>query len=151
VTLRDAIQQLVNLGEKDPREILEKLRDRNGDEWLRDEVAELAEEFVLEIARQELGRRRRASEISRVVQGDNTTGEIKIQSKWIPVVGYKAIGDLTVADCRAVADHYRQLEHAAGTRFRAYNALANLMEEQGVSLVREVRGVLPLQALEKAA
>lgn len=109
MTLHEAIEQLVNLGEKDPHEIAKKLRERHGDRWMSQQAALLADDVATNLARQMLGSRRRTAQLVVPAPQRGSWGELLLTAKWVPNVGWKRIGDLTADDCSAVASHYRVL------------------------------------------
>ncbi len=149
MTLEEAIRQLVNLGENDPRTIVEKLKKRHGKAWLTEQTAFLAEDIAEDIARHMIGRSRRDHEKvpPQVVGNPGLMG----QTKWIPGGGYKRITDLTADDCRAIAAHYAMLEQSAGWRKTAYTEAADMVDAAGVATVGELGAPSLVAELEKAA
>lgn len=150
MSLEEAIEQLINLGEKDPIEITRKLRDQYGAEWMRAELLQRDDELIAGFARNMLGARRRSTEGPRLDLARARHGEFMLASKWVPEIGWKKLADLTADDCRAVAAHYRMLARAAGIRADLFDGFAELIEAEGVATLGDVSVALP-QLAEVAA
>jgi hypothetical protein len=85
--LSAVIEQLVNLGEKDPLTIVRKLEERHGADWLREQGALHAADFAADLARRLLGSQRRQAEVA-LRPGDRaTSADLQIKSYWIPEAG----------------------------------------------------------------
>ena len=143
ISLDAAISQLIELGEKDPIEIARKLEKRHGIDWLTRELSAHAEEIVSEIARQHLGRRRRAASLPSVIESSGTTRETMLSPIFIPGVGWKSLGDCTTDDLAAREQFYLK---AAGAMVRWASWCRECIEEmrvQGVSKLSQLKGQLP--------
>ena len=141
--LETAIEQLVNLGEKDPLDIARKLIERNGETWARLEVAARAQDFIAELARRRLGSVRRSAELALRPGDEISDGHMRIAKVWIPGAGWKVAGDLTVADCLARASWYRNFANAAMRREEWYREVAHLMEDEGAATLKDLKAPLP--------
>jgi hypothetical protein len=143
VTLEEAITQLVNLGEKDPVTIVEKLLNRHGAEWLREQGAFYASDFAAEMARRMLSAGRRSSEIALRPGDQVTTAELKVRSYWVPEQGWKPAAELTPNDLRARALFYERLAHGAMHRAVWCREVADLMEAEGAPKLGKLKAALP--------
>ena len=151
MTLREAIEQLVDLGEKDPREIAAKLRHRHGDDWLAAELFAAADDLVAEVARHVLGANRRSSlSLARVAELPKR--EVMLQAAFLPGVGWVKFGDFAAEDFDRLASTYRKGASALARYAEWCESAAARMREQGASRFRELKGGLPeLGAGEAAA
>lgn len=141
--LDEAVQQLVILGEKDPLSIARKIIDRNGDEWVSEELLSIAEDIIAQIARSKLGNARRSAEIA-LHPGDYVAeGRMKIAKMWVPGFGYKRVSDLTASDLRAKASWYTSARRAVAKREIWCLQTAGLIEREGVTTLGELTAPLP--------
>lgn len=141
-----AIEQLVNLGEKDPLEIARKLVKRHGAEWLATELAARGEEIVAQIARQRLGANRRRAEIALRTGDELTAADLKLAKEWVPGAAggeWKVAADLTDADLDAKAGWYESLGRAALRRAQWCREVAGLMRDEGVKTLGKLKAHLP--------
>lgn len=141
--LETAIEQLVNLGEKDPLDIARKLIERNGETWARLEVAARAEDFITDLARRKLGSVRRSAEIALRPGDEISQGNMRIAKAWIPGEGWKVAADLTASDCIKKANFYGVLSYAARRRESWYREVASLMESEGAETLGKLKADLP--------
>lgn len=145
MTLEEAIEQIVKLGEKDPLEIARKVIRRYDEKWLAAELVGHGEEIVAEIARQRLGHNRRSSvaALPAVLTGKKPKREIMLASIFIPGVGHKALGDCTAADHAAREQFYLNISDSA-LRWAAYHGeWKAAILAQGVERTSQVKGPLP--------
>lgn len=146
LSLEDAINQLISLGESDPLTIARRLPDLHGYEWVALELAAHAEDILAEIARQRLGSVRRNMIVSiseRAKQGSVTKREAVLATLYVPKVGYVKLGEATADDLLAAAFYRRRLAQGLVRWSDWLESLAAQVREQGVSRVRELRGPLP--------
>jgi hypothetical protein len=142
VTLREAIEQQIGLGVKDPREIAAKIGQRFDAKWLASELAGMAEEIVTDIARGVLSSSRRSS-MSLVKVAAMPRRDLMLQAAWLPGIGWIEFGHFTVENFERLAGQYRK-GAAALTRYAEWcDSNATLMREQGVDQFRLVSGALP--------
>jgi hypothetical protein len=146
VTLREAIEQAISLGESDPVAIAHQIVLRHGVETVLSEVDPV--EYAADIARGVLGSRRRAGIRSLAHVDTAHKRDLMLDVKWLPGLGYVKLGDCSADDFDLAAATY---EKAAGTlsRYAVWcRAQSALIREQGVEKYRQVKGALP--ALEPA-
>jgi hypothetical protein len=143
MTLDEAIEQMVTLGEINPREIADKIMDTYGKEWVREQVAERADDVVAELARRRLGSVRRAAELALRPGDELSAAEMKIAKWWVPGRGWKRADSLTVDDLEAKAEWYRSLATAALTRALWCDQVVAIMRKQGAKTLGRITGALP--------
>lgn len=143
VTLDEAIHQQIELGQKDPLTIARNIAKLMGEDWLREEVAARAEDFVTTLARHALGSQRRSSEIALRAGDQIATSELKLRSYWVPGEGYKPAHELTADDLRARASWYDGLAIAASRRAEWCRDVAGLMDAEGAKTLGRLKASLP--------
>lgn len=143
MTLEEQINQLVNLGWKDPLEIAKKIVKDRDKRWLASELMALAEDIIAERSRHALGNVRRGAEIALRPGESRSQQEIKISSFWVPGFGHKPGGDLTPDDLRLRASFYDRLSFAAVRRASWCRDVAAMMDSQGAKRLRDFKGELP--------
>ena len=84
--LEDAVRQLIELGFNDPLEIARRLERMHGPDWMTTQLAMLSEDLVAEIARKQLGQRRRGFEIALRPGQPLAQTKMKLVGFWIPAV-----------------------------------------------------------------
>lgn len=141
--LEEAIEQLINLGEKDPLVIARKLIERNGEEWAQHEVALRAEDYIQIIARMRLGATRRSAEVALRPGDERSQIEFRVSSIWIPMEGWLPASAVTAPMLREKAAFYGKLADAAIRRRYWYLEVADLMDAQGAGTLAEYNGDLP--------
>lgn len=143
MSLEEAIAQQITLGVKDPLEIARNLEALYGAEWVAEELASHREEILAEIARQALGRERRAAILPAVVRERKTKRQTMLAPIFIPGVGWKSLGDCTADDLAAREQFYLR---AAGAMVRMASWCRDCIEAmraQGVEKLGKLRGPLP--------
>jgi len=142
VTLREAIEQQINLGIKDPKEIAHKIGQRFDSKWLAAELVGMAEEVVQDLARSILSSSRRSSmSLTRVAALPRR--DLMLQAAWLPGIGWIEFGHFTVEHFERLAGQYRKGATAL-TRYAEWcETNAALMRDQGVDEFRLVKGALP--------
>jgi hypothetical protein len=153
MTLDEAIEQLVTLGEKDPAEIVKKLQHRHGEKWLRTQVAARAEEVTLEFARRILGSARRRGELALRAGDAMSQAEMQITTAWVPGVGWKVAADLTRDDLLARAGWYERFADASLRRAEWCRDVVARMDDEGVERLGDISELPPLPRgeIEEAA
>lgn len=132
------IEREVNLGQKDPSQIAQRILSEYGEAWVFDQIQGI--EIVRRRAAQYLNSQRRLHEEVRFV----STGSIvpsdkeRLVSKWVEGKGWVREADLTVEDCLAIAAHYRRLEAENAAKADLWESRAALMREQGASCLGEL-------------
>jgi hypothetical protein len=149
LTLERAIEQMVNVGEYDPDEILRKLKRRHGVEWLRAEAADLHAHLVRAMARDKIGARRRAGERLSDAGGALSVEELHA-GRHVPrraatepgtIVegkGWVRTEDMTHEDHLSVAARYRKLSDAHKRRAERHEGYAALLAERGVETLAQL-------------
>ena len=143
MTLEEAINQMIELGEKDPLTITDKLAQRHGEEWLREQASLYAHDLAADMARHMLGSRRRGSEVALRTGDQVSSAELKLRSYWVPEVGYKPAHQLTADDLLARAAFYDKLESAARQRAAWCREVVDLMVAEGAKTLGKLRAALP--------
>lgn len=147
ITLREAIEQTISLGESDPSTIAANVIARYGEEIV---LAELdALEYTASVARNVLGARRRSSIGSLAKVDTSRKRDLMLDVKWLPGIGYVKLGELTADQFDLAAATYRKGSETLARYADWCEAQAVLMREQNVEFYRQVKGSLP--ALEAAA
>lgn len=151
MTLQEAIEQLVNLGSSDPKEIAAQVRQRYDDKWLSLELLNSADIILPDLARHVIGNRRRSSLALSKVSGFDKR-DVMLQAAWLPGIGWMEFGKFTVEHWTALGGRYRN-GAAALTRYAEWcESNAALMHTQNVAEFRQVKGALPaLPPIEEAA
>jgi hypothetical protein len=143
MTLHDRIQQLVNLGYKDPLTIARTIVEGDDREWLQSELLGLAEDIVAELARQEVGRDRRAKVVAIRPGAPLTGAQAKTATVWIPGSGYTKVADVTIEDASRAAEWYRKAGVALFRRSAWFSELVGMMRAEGARTIGELRAELP--------
>lgn len=143
MNLDEAINQLVELGEKDPLDIARKIEKRYGTEWVQEELSAHAETLIAQMARQRLGALRRSAEIA-LRPGDTIAqGDMKIAKAWVPNVGWKVAADLTSDDLLVKAAWYERLAGASLRRAEWCREVAGMILTEGVPKLGRLKAPLP--------
>lgn len=144
MTLEEAIAQQITLGRKDPLEIARKVIAQYDKVWLQAELVAHGEEILAEIARQTLGRDRRAATLPAVLAGERKPKrETMLAPIFIPGVGWKSLGDCTADDLAAREQFYLR---AAGSMVRWASWCRDCIEQmrdQNVAVLGKLKGPLP--------
>ena len=146
-SLDGAIRQLIELGFKDPLEIARRLERTHGPEWLGTQLAMLSEDLVAEIARKELGRRRRGYELALRPGQPVAASSMKLVGFWIPAADgtptWKAAGEVTPDDLDRRAAWYESFAIGVLRRAQWCRQVAGLMRHEGVAVLSQLRAELP--------
>lgn len=151
MTLREAIEQAITLGERDPHEIAVKIRARYDDGWLATELVSVADDVIADLSRQMIASSRRSS-LSLARVGSLAKRDLMLQAAWLPGIGWVEFGKFKAEDFDRLAGTYRKAARALD-RYAAWcESSAALMRAQGVAEFRQVKGELPaLPPAEEAA
>lgn len=142
MTLQEAIEQAINLGEKDPRAIAATLRKRYDDKWLASELMQIADDVISGEARKILSGERRSSQSLGKI-GSLPKRDLMLQAAWLPGLGWIEFGKFTTANFETLALQYRKGAAALSRYAEWCEASAALMREQEVAEFRQVKGQLP--------
>lgn len=141
--LEREIEQLVNLGEKDPLDIARKIIERHEPGWVGAELLSRAEDIIAEFARRQLGSVRRSAELM-LRPGDLISeGAMRLAKIWVPGEGWKVAAELTSSDLRKRAEWYQKFANAALKRRNWCLEVAELMEIEGAATLGALRASLP--------
>lgn len=150
MTLRESIEQLVSLGEKDPHVIAERIRTRNDNTWLAKELLDVADDVISDIARSVLNSGRRSS-LSLAKVEKLQKREIMLAAAWLPGIGWVEFGKFTANNFDHLAATYRKGAAALNRYAEWCEASAALIREQDVAEFRQVKGALPVLPAAVAA
>lgn len=144
MTLQEAIEQLVNIGETDPLEIAKKIEKQHDKHWLSSELLALSEDIIPEMARRVIGAQRRSAELALRPGDVITSSEMKIRTRWIPGgIGWKKVADLTADDLGKLARWYEKLADASLRRTQWCQEVIALMKDEGVDTLGRLKAALP--------
>jgi tRNA A37 N6-isopentenylltransferase MiaA len=143
MNLHEHIQQFVSLGETEPQTIAAKVKERLNTRQLRDELAALADDVITDLARRELGRIRRSSEIALVAGDEMSSSEMKIAKCWIPGRGWIKAAQMTRDDALAKAEWYRQFAQHSLARAEWHEQVAEMMKKEGAKTLGALKATLP--------
>lgn len=143
MSLEEAIQKLINLGEKDPLNIARAICERNDKDWLLSELEALAEDVVADIARRRLSGQRRSAEIALRPGDEIASAELKLRSFWIPGKGWTRAAELAANDLRVRATWEERLAGSIMRRVEWMREVAGLMDSEGVKKLGQLKATLP--------
>lgn len=154
LSLEHAIQQLINLGDKDPLVIARKIDERYETNWLRDELYALREDVISDIARRRINGLRRSAMMA-LRKGKPAT-ELLLLGEWVPDHkgggGWKKLADWTEFDLRSRENYYRKMS-ATSIRLADWcHECIELMRAEGAKKLGRIKAPLPaLSVIEKDA
>jgi hypothetical protein len=147
LSLEAAIRQLIELGFKDPLAIARRLESMHGPDWLAAQLAMLSEDLIAEIARKELGRRRRGYELALKPGQPLAYANMKLAGFWIPAEDgtptWKAAAEVTAEDLDRRAAWYESFAIGVLRRAQWCRRVAALMRHEGAAVLAELRAELP--------
>jgi hypothetical protein len=146
-SLEDAVRQLIELGFNDPLEIARRLERMHGPDWMTTQLAMLSEDLVAEIARKQLGQRRRGFEVALRPGQPLAQTKMKLVGFWIPAAdgtpAWKSAGEITPEDLERRATWYESFAIGVLRRAQWCRQVAALMRHEGVPLLAQLRAELP--------
>lgn len=134
VTLEQVIDRYISLGEKDPRNVAERVFNELGDDVVAVVQPHLAD-FIAEMARHRLGNQRRA-ELARITPRSLASREIMLKSIWIPAEGsivYKRIADVTADEFEARAAYMERMVASISAHAQWCRDCASAIRAAGVA------------------
>ena len=143
-SLEEVIEQMVNLGEKDPLTIAKKVFERFDKLWVGAELLMLAEDLIADMARRQLGAVRRSAELA-IHPGDEIAdNNMRLAKMWIPGEGYKVVAEVTASDLHKKSNWYRNF--AAGALKRAVwcEQVIDLLKNEQVEMIGQLKKGLPM-------
>jgi hypothetical protein len=147
-SLEAAIRQLIELGFKDPLAIARRLERTQDPDWLATQLVMLSEDLIAEIARKQLGARRRGFELALRPGQPLATANMKLAGFWIPAEdgtpAWKAASEVTAEDLDRRAAWYESFAIGVLRRAQWCRQVAALMRHEGATVLAELRAELPL-------
>jgi hypothetical protein len=148
VSLEAAIRQLIEVGFKDPLAIARRLGRTHDPDWLATQLVMLSEDLIAEIARKQLGARRRGFELALRPGQPLAHANMKLAGFWIPAEdgtpAWKAAAEVTAEDLDRRAAWYESFAIGVLRRAQWCRQVAALMRDEGVSVLADLRAELPL-------
>jgi hypothetical protein len=147
LSLEEAIQQIINLGQHDPLTVTREIEERYEIEWLKEELYALREEFISYLARQRINNRRRSA-MTALRKGK--PGDLMLAGEWVPNWGWKRLADWTAADLRSRENYYRKIAGSALLLADWCRQCIEIMETEKAKTLGKVKTPLPaLEEVEK--
>lgn len=150
MTLREAIEKAISLGEHDPHRIAETVAKRYDKKWLAAELLGLADEIVPDLARRMLTSQRRSS-LSLATIGTVERGDLMLRAAWLPGVGWVEFGKFTADDFDRLAATYRKGARALDRYADWCESAAAAMRAAKAGEFRELTEIPELPPAEEAA
>lgn len=145
------IDRELNLGQRDPHLIYERLKTQLGEEKLRDLALPYLPDLVTDMARQRMNQIRRTA-IAKISKKTLQDPEVILKSLWVPSeregIVYKRIGDMTAEDFRARAAYLDRMVVGIAVHAAWCREVADQIEIQGVTFAKELGGLPELPVLE---
>jgi hypothetical protein len=146
-SLEAAIRQLIELGFKDPLEIARRLERTHDADWLATQLVMLSEDLIAEIARKQLGQRRRGYELALRPGQPIAQANLKLAGFWIPAEdgtpAWKAASEITPEDLDRRATWYESFAIGVLRRAQWCRQVAALMRHEGAPVLSSLRAELP--------
>jgi len=145
--LEGAVRQLIELGLNDPLEIARRLERMHDPEWLSAQLAMLSEDLIAEMARKQLGQRRRGFEVALRPGQPLAQTKMKLVGFWIPAAdgtpAWKAAGEITPEDLDRRAAWYESFAIGVLRRAQWCREVAAMMRHEGAPVLSQLRAELP--------
>lgn len=145
-TLRDAVMEIVNDGERDPVKVVARLSEFYGQKWLLRQIVGIIAIMVAEA--QGTGRGRiepRARTESGLPRVQKASGDFFQSARWVNAeIGWRRLADLTESDCREIAAQYDLLATVAGRHSAWFIEVADRLRDEGALSVGEIIDLLPI-------
>jgi len=146
-SLEGAVRQLIELGYKDPIAIARRLESLYDAAWLATQLVMLSEDLIAEMARKQLGQRRRGYELALRPGQPLAEANMRLAGFWIPAADgtplWKAAGDVTPEDLDRRAAWYESFAIGVLRRAQWCRQVAALMRVEGASVLSQLRVELP--------
>lgn len=150
-TLERAIERELNLGQKDPHQVYERLEDSLGPEELLRLAMPYIPDLVSEMARHKLGQKRRQA-IAKISDKSLTDPEIMLKSLWIPTkdgkILYKRIADMDDRDFDARAAYLERLVLGISRHAMWCREVAAMMRKHKAVVARDLLRLPELPEVE---
>lgn len=145
-TLREAVMEVVNDGERDPVKVVARLSEFYGQKWLLRQIVQIIAIMVAEA--QGTGshllepRVRTESGLPRV---QKASGDFYHSARWVNAeIGWRRVTDLTESDCREIAAQYDLLATVASRHSAWFVEVADRIRDEGALTLGEIRDLLPI-------
>jgi hypothetical protein len=146
-SLEGAVRQLIELGFNDPLDIARRLERMHDHDWLTAQLAMLSEDLIAEMARKQLGQRRRGFEVALRPGEPLAQTKMKLVGFWIPTAdgtpAWKAAGEITPEDLDRRATWYESFAVGVLRRAQWCRQVAAMMRHEGVPVLSRLRAELP--------
>lgn len=143
MTLDEAIEQQITLGGKDPVDIARRVESLFGREWITEQAAMFADEFVVTRARTKLSVHRRSAEVALRPGDEMSQADMKIAKAWIPGDGWVKVADLTADHLDKRASWYETFADASLKRALWCRDVAGMIRDDGVRTLGKLKRPLP--------
>lgn len=143
MTLEDAIQQIIDQGEKDPSSVAQAVIASHDKDWIGGQLAEMADEILVDYARRHLNANRRSAEGGLARKSEAATAVLKVRRVWVPENGWKRYEDITAVDLRARAEWYRRFAKASLRRAAWCDDVAELLDSQKARTIGDLSVPVP--------
>ena len=138
---------MIDLGFKDPLEIARRLETTQDPDWLATQLVMLSEDLIAEIARKQLGQRRRGFELALKPGQPIAHANMRLAGFWIPAEdgtpAWKAASEVTAEDLDRRATWYESFAIGVLRRAQWCRQVAALMRHERVSVLAQLRAELP--------
>lgn len=148
--LEDFIERELNLGQKDPHVIYDKLKKQLGAERLATLALPYVPDLIAEMARQKLNQQRRMA-IARINERTLEQDEVQLKSLWVPSdegIVYKRIADMTAEDFTDRADYLDRMVVGIRRHSQWCREVATAIKRNKVSTAGELKRLPGLAELE---
>jgi hypothetical protein len=146
-SLEAAVRQLIELGFNDPLEIARRLEAMHEPDWLASQLTLLSEDLIAEMARKELGRRRRGYEVALRPGQPIAQAKLRLVGLWIPAEdgtpSWKVASEITPEDLDRRAAWYESFAIGVLRRAQWCRQVAALMRHEGAPVLGRLRAELP--------
>jgi hypothetical protein len=154
LSLEAAVRQLIEFGFKDPLEIARRLETTQDPDWLAGQLVMLSEDLIAEIARKQLGQRRRGFELALRPGQPIAHANMRLAGFWIPAADgtptWKAASEVTAEDLDDRATWYESFAIGVLRRAQWCRQVAALMRHEGAPVLAQLRAELPALPEPKA-
>lgn len=151
LTLEQVIERELNLGQKDPHAIYDRLSQQLGAEELLKLAVPYIPDLVSEMARQKLGRERRRS-VARISHAGLNDPEIMLRSLWVPSedgkIVYKRIADMDDRDFDDRAAYLERMVVGIGRHAQWCRDVATMIRKAKVGVAGDLERLPELPELE---
>lgn len=153
-SLSEAIDQLIGLGHRDPREGCDLLVHQHGKDWLLAAAAPHLPDWIADMIRQQINAERR-QQVARITPAGLMTPEIKLMFMWVPhpdgYGSYVRLADATAEDFDRRAVYLERLSLAVLRQAAWCRDVAELLRSRKLGVAGELETLPPLPAADGLA